>query len=426
MDRLLGDCDWQQFLRQPLGDYDRVRVVGMGKAALAMASVLERQLADTPCAGVVVVPHGYAATLPEGFERPRRIEVLEAEHPIPGPASVRAARCILREAAACEAGDLLLALVSGGGSALCADFAGGISLAAAQATFKLLLECGAGIHDVNTVRKHLSRIGGGRLAQAAAGDVLALVVSDVVGDDLSIIASGPTVPDPSTFHDAVAVLRAFGVWDGVPRTVRDHLLAGTREPGLETPKPGAEGFERVRTVLVGTNRTALAAAAEAARMLGYAPRVLGHDVTGEARAVGARLASEALASAPDVPVCLLWGGETTVTVTGTGRGGRNQEVALAAALALEGASAPVAFLSVGTDGRDGPTDAAGAWVTHRTAAQARRAGLNPEDYLARNDAYTFFEAVGSLLKTGPTHTNVMDVQVALLDPPGDASPSTRR
>lgn len=220
------------------------------------------------------------------------------------------------------------------------------------------------------------------------------------------------MPDPTTFADARAVLRRFGLEERVPETVQAHLARATSE----TPKPGHPAFARARTVLVGANRDALAAARAEAQRLGYAVTVHAEPVVGEAREAGRRLAHEALATSPDRPACLLWGGETTVTVTGDGRGGRNQEVALAAALALDGAGREIVLLSGGTDGLDGPTDAAGAWATPRTAQRARALGLDPADHLARNDAYPLLDALGQLVRTGPTHTNVMDVQVALVRP----------
>ncbi|HET6569829.1 MAG TPA: DUF4147 domain-containing protein [Rhodothermales bacterium] len=414
-DRLLEDVLWQRSLRRAVEDYRRIVVVGMGKAAMAMAGVVERQIGRPVTDGLVVVPEGYTRTLPGFLPRPLRIEVVEGGHPLPTRASVRAARRILQAALQCGEDDLLLVLISGGGTALCADFVEGVSLDNARNTFRLLLEAGADIHAMNTVRKHISGVSGGRLAEAAApAETLALVVSDVVGDDLSVIASGPTVPDASTFAQAVQVLVDFDLLERVPRSVRAHLEAGCRDVSLETPKPDLTLFAHTRTELIGSNRTALAAAAARARDLGYAVYLLSDCITGEARTIGRQQAEVARGLLNEHPICLLWGGETTVTVRGTGRGGRNQELALAASLALEGCRRPVVFLSGGTDGRDGPTDAAGAWVTERTARAARNAGLMPELFLARNDAYPFFEKARSLLATGPTHTNVMDLQIALV------------
>lgn len=401
-------------LREVLHGAGRVRVVGMGKAAMAMAGVLEARVGDAVEAGVVVVPDGYPAHYPERLPAPHRIEVIEGGHPVPSRASVRAGQRLRTLAEACEAGDRLLVLVSGGGSALVVDPVPGVSLEAMQATVQRLLDSGAPIQAINAVRKHLSRLKGGQLARAAApAEVLALVVSDVVGDDLSTIASGPTVPDPTTFGDAVAALKRHRIWDRVPDAVQRHLADGQAGRAEETPKPDAALFAHTTTRLIGTNRHALEAAARTARERGYAARVVATDVTGEAREVGRAHARTLLAATGEAPVCLLWGGEPTVTVTGQGRGGRNQEAALTAALELDGAAVDVAFLSGGTDGVDGPTDAAGAWVTSATVEQARRAGLDPRAYLDDNNSYPFFDALGHLVRTGPTHTNVMDVHVGL-------------
>ncbi len=417
-DRLLEAEPLAAHVRRPLHAYRRLVVVGMGKAAMAMAGVLERQLADRKIEGAVVVPAGYPRALPAHVPAPRAIHVLEGEHPVPGPGSLEAGRHVLRLAATCADGDLLVALISGGGTALAAAPAEGVAPADVQRTFELLLKSGADIHAMNAVRKHLSRLGGGQLARAARpAEVAALVVSDVPGDDLSVIASGPTAPDPTTFAGAVHVLREYNLWSAVPRAVRHHLEAGVRGERAETPRPGDALFEHVHTRLVGTNRHALEAARAEAERGGYRARIVAGDVTGEARGVGKEHVRVLQAAGADRPVCLLWGGETTVTVRGDGTGGRNQELALAAALALDGAPHTCVLLSAGTDGMDGPTDAAGAWATPQTLARARRHGLDAQDHLDRNDSHAFFDALGQLLRTGPTHTNVMDVQIGLTGPP---------
>ena len=414
---LLRQIDLEEHLRRPASSYGRVVVVGAGKASMAMAGAWEERLGDAVADGLVVVPHGYRATLPTSERAPGRIRVVEAGHPVPDEAGVRAAEEALAAAEACGEGDLVLVLISGGGSALWPAVAPGLALADVQAVSRLLLESGATIHEINAVRKHLSRIKGGRLAAAAyPADVAALALSDVVGDDLSVIASGPTVPDPSTFREAADVLQKYDLWEQVPTDVRAHLAKGLEDAAMETPKPGSALFERVRTLLIGSNQTALEAARREADVRGYAARVVAGGVTGEAREVGRDLARAVLAVTDVRPTCLIWGGETTVTVRGGGKGGRNQEAALAAALALEGSGRRAVFLSGGTDGIDGPTDAAGAWVTPETAPEARRRGLDPEAFLQNNDTYAFFEAMGALLRPGPTHTNVMDVQVALVLP----------
>ena len=414
-DRLFADVDLEALLGRPPAAYRRVLAVGTGKASMAMAGALEARWGHRIDAGLVVVPHGYRATLPESQRMSECIKVIEAGHPVPDAAGVAAAARVLEMAGSCDEDDLLLVLISGGGSALWPLPAEGITLADKQAVSRLLLRSGADIHQINTVRKHLSRLKGGRLAEAASpATVRTLVVSDVVGDDLSVIASGPVVPDPSTYDEAIAILRAFELWDEVPLAVRDTLVRGEQGLMAETPKPGAPCFAQTQTVLLGTNRTALAAVGTAAEQRGYAVRIVGHDLIGEARDVGRAVVEEALQGEPGQPVCLLWGGETTVTVIGTGRGGRNQEVVLAAALALEGYDRQLVVLSGGTDGIDGPTDAAGAWATPHTEPDARTHGFDPAAYLADNNAYAFFDQNGGLLKPGPTHTNVMDVLIALI------------
>lgn len=415
-DGLLQGSPWQSWMARPADDYARVLVLGMGKAAMAMAGVVEQTLVGAVDGGLVVVPHGHPAGFPERLPPPRRVEVVEAAHPVPDASSERAAHRLLAEAAAAGRDDLVLVLVSGGGTALTAAPVDGVSLAEAQETFRLLLRAGADIHAMNTVRKHITRVGGGRLGAACApAEVLALVVSDVIGDDLSVIASGPTVPDPTTVEHACGTLCDYDLWARVPPGVRRVL--GETANAAETPKPQDARFERIRTELIGSNGRALAAAAAAARACGFHTRVVDDQLSGEARSVAGRIAQEMEAAAGGEPVCLLWGGETAVTVTGGGRGGRNQELALTVGLALEDEPWPYAFASVGTDGRDGPTDAAGAWVRTGSMAQARAEGAAPEGLLADNDAYAFFDRWGGLVRTGPTHTNVMDVQVALLGAP---------
>ena len=394
-----------------------VRAVGMGKAAMAMAGVWEEQHPDRVDDGVVVVPEGYPETLPDRLPEPSTIRVVDGGHPLPTEGSVRAGRRLLEQAEALDENDALVVLISGGGTALSSLPVEGIDVEDLKATYHLLLTAGVPIRPANVVRKHLTQVGGGQLAQAAhPGRVQSLVVSDVIGNDRSTIASGPTVPDPSTYEDALQALYGHGLWHDVPAPVRDHLAAGARGRRPETPGPDAACFETTETDLIGSNETALDDARAAAEERGYTVRTVATEVDGEAREVGQAHAEEMLSASVDEPTCWLWGGETTVTVTGEGTGGRNQEVALGAALAFEGASADAVLLSGGTDGIDGPTDAAGAWATPATAERARATGLDPEAHLAANDAYPLFEELGQLLRTGPTHTNVMDVQVGLVHP----------
>jgi len=382
----------------------RVVVLGCGKAAGAMARAVEAALAPRIAAGLVVVKDGYRAPT-------RVVEVAEAGHPVPDARGVRAAARLLELARAAGPDDLVLVLVSGGGSALAVAPAPPVTLEDKQAVTRLLLAAGATIDELNAVRKHLSLLKGGQLARAAApAPVLALILSDVVGDRVDVVASGPTAPDPTTFADALAVLERRGVRPRVPPTVLARLEAGAAGAIPETPKPGDPLFDRVLNLVVGDNALVLAAAADAARALGYAPHVLTRTLTGEARAVARRLVAEARALAG--PACLLAGGETTVTVRGAGRGGRCQEFALAAALELAPDDALV-VLAAGTDGTDGPTDAAGALVDAGTVARGRAAGQDARRALEDNDAYTFLRAAGDLLETGPTNTNLLDIYLLL-------------
>ncbi len=358
--------------------------------------------------GLVVVPG--AEAVPPG------LDVVGAEHPQPGNGSEEAGRRALQLSAAVRADEELLVLLSGGASSLLAAPVPGVTLADKRRTTGVLLRAGADIVALNTVRKHLSRVKGGRLAAACAAPCRALVLSDVVGDPLGVIASGPTVPDESTFGDAWRVLQAYGGADAYPPAVVHYLAAGVRGDVQESPKPGDPRFARVRTQLIGGRRDAMAGAAEEAARLGYAVDVIDAPVVGEARHAGAALAGAVLGRPRAAsPRCVISSGETTVRVRGSGRGGRNQELALATVGILAGAGRRVALASVGTDGIDGPTDAAGAYVDHTTDARAAALGLaSPAAYLDHNDSYAFFDALGDLVRTGPTGTNVGDLQIFLL------------
>ncbi len=395
-----------------LEDYDRILVVGAGKAVAPMAKAVEDLLGNRISDGVIVVKDKHGLPL-------KKIKVREASHPVPDERGVQGTEEILSLVETAGKRDLIICLISGGGSALLIAPVHGISLEDKQNATKLLLACGATIHEFNAVRKHLSRAKGGRLAQMAyPATVTSLILSDVVGDDLDVIASGPTVPDSSTFDDAEQILKGYGIWDQLPPTVRDHLAKGTSGPIEDTPKSDNAAFQQCSQVLVGTNLQALKAAGQEAQQLGYHPLILSSKVEGEAREVArfyAAIASEVLSSENPLkpPVCVLAGGETTVTLTGDGRGGRNQEFALAAALAITGLD-NVVVLSGGTDGTDGPTDAAGAMADGTTVARALEKGLEPKDFLRRNDSYNFFQKLEGLLMTGPTLTNVMDMYMLLV------------
>ncbi len=389
---------------------ERVWVVGGGKAAPAMAAALYTILGERLSGGLVVTKYGHAnRNLHAG-----PVEVVEAGHPLPDKAGVDATRRMADILTQATGHDLVLVVLSGGGSALLTLPAQGLTLTDLQCTTDLLLRCGATIVELNAVRKHLSQLAGGGLARLAGqAPVISLILSDVVGDPLDTIASGPTAPDPTTFADAWAVLQRHDLTESVPPAVRQHLQAGMEGHLPETPKPGTVLFQHVQNLLVGNNRLAAEAAVEAARAWKLNALLLSTFVEGEARQVArvaAALAKELVYHDRPVPkpACLVWGGETTVTVRGRGRGGRNQELALAAALAMEGLPG-VVLVALGTDGNDGPTDAAGAVATGETAARARAKGLDGTAHLEDNDAYPFFDALDDLIRTGPTGTNVNDL-----------------
>jgi glycerate 2-kinase len=393
--------------RYPPGDVRRVLVVGAGKASAPMAAAIE-ELVDV-AEGVVVVRYGHHVAT-------RRVRIAEAGHPIPDQAGVDAARAIAALVSSADERDLVVCLVSGGGSALLTLPAEGVTLADMQATTDALLRSGATINEINTLRKHLEALKGGGLARLAApAPVLTLALSDVVGDALDAIASGPTVPDSTTWGDAAAVLDRYRLWEEVPGAVAERVRAGVAGRLPETPKASDPLFERTRALVVGGGSDACRAAAAEAERLGLRSLVLSTFVEGEAREVGRLLAGvlrevHASGSPAPRPCCIVAGGETTVTVRGRGRGGRNQELALAAAQALDGLPR-VLLASLGTDGSDGPTDAAGAWVDGTTVERARGLGLDVGRHLAENDVYPLLERLGCLVRTGPTYTNVNDVML---------------
>jgi hydroxypyruvate reductase len=398
--------------RYPLDAFDNVWVVGGGKASAAMAQAVERVLGARIRGGLVNVKDGHLARL-------RRIELNECGHPVPDGRGVRGTERIADIVRGAGKRDLIVCVISGGASALLPMPAAPITLEEKRATTSLLLACGANIHEINAVRKHISQIKGGQLARLAyPAQVLTLLVSDVVGDDLDVIGSGPTAPDASTFADAQAILDKYGLAGRVPSAVRERIERGARSEIAETPKPGDPAFERTTNLVVGSNRLAVDAAARKARDLGLRPVVLSTVIEGEAREVArmhAAIAREVRATGRPLkpPLCLISGGETTVTLRGNGLGGRNQEFVLAAAIDLAGIK-EVVVLSGGTDGTDGPTDAAGAIADGATLDRAERLGLDARRCLAENDSYRFFEALGDLLKTGPTGTNVMDLRLVLV------------
>jgi glycerate 2-kinase len=395
-----------------LRDFDRVFFFGVGKAGVAMAAAVADILGPALQGGLVVTKHGHGGKLPKTFR------LIESAHPVPDRAGAQAAAevsALLREM---NARDLLIVAVSGGASALLPAPVPPITLEQKGKTTDLLLKAGADIFELNAVRKHISSLKGGQLAALAfPATVVSLQLSDVIGDPLDVIGSGLTAPDRTTFARAIEVIRSYGLWDRMPAAVRERLEGGLAGRYPETPKPSDPLFENVQNVVVGSSRLALAAAAKEAKRLGYKPTVLSSTMQGETREV-ARVHAEILREVRNSgsplapPACLLTGGETTVTVKGGGKGGRNQEFALAAAIAIDGLS-DVLVASAGTDGTDGPTDAAGARADGKTFERAEALGYRLGDHLLRNDSYPVFEALGDLIKTGPTGTNVMDVHLLL-------------
>jgi hydroxypyruvate reductase len=399
--------------RCELAHFRDIWLIGAGKAAPAMAAAVFALLGERISGGVVVTKDGHLAR-----SLPAAVSVFEASHPVPDARGLAAGRAVAALLGRATADDLVVFALSGGGSALLTLPADGITLAELGATTEALLRSGATIHELNGVRKHLDVLKGGGCARLARGATLVtLALSDVVGDDPSVIASGPSVADPSTFADALAVLERRGLRTGLPKSVVARLERGERGLLPETPKAGDAALARATYAVVGNNRLAAEAAVSAARALGLDARLLTSELSGEAREVGrtvAALAREIGGEGRRIqrPACLVFGGETTVTVRGSGRGGRNQELALAAALALDGVP-DVLVSAFGTDGSDGPTDAAGALATGDTLARARARGLDPLRHLAENDAYPFFAPLGDLIMTGPTGTNVSDLVFVL-------------
>ena len=389
----------------------RIVTIAVGKAALAMAEGARRILGDRIAHGLALRPSG------TGVASPAWLETYQGGHPLPDQGGVEGARALREAAKQAGPADRLLVLLSGGGSALLTLPAGEVSLEDVRTLTGLLLRAGAPIQELNTVRKHLDALKGGGLARIAAPTpVRALLLSDVVGDPPDVIASGPLSPDPTTFADAITVLERRDVWNRAPETVRQHLLRGKEGLIPETPKPGDPLLAGVETTVVGNAARAVAGAAARAHELGYRTHIHSVTLTGEARCVGeelARLGREIRSDPVAPPTALLAAGETTVHVRGSGLGGRNQEVALGAAVDLDGLE-DVLVMGAGTDGVDGPTDAAGAVATGTTLRRARVHGLDACDALDRNDSYRFFEVLGDLVKTGPTGTNVMDLMVVLV------------
>ena len=387
-------------------------ITGCGKAAARMALAIEDLLDDRVAGGVVVVKYGYDLPL-------RRIKVVEAGHPIPDEAGLDGASQIVKLVRDAGENDLVLFLISGGGSALFPGPADGLTLADKQRATQMLLQSGATIQEINAVRKHISKLKGGRFAKLAApAHLVSLILSDVVGDSLEAIASGPTVGDATTYSDCLEIIQRYKLREKIPHSVVNLLHRGARGAVDETPKPSDAVFQKVQNVVIGSNQTALEAAKLQAEILGYHTQILSSSVEGESRTVArshtALVKEIALTDRPvRRPACVISGGETTVTVRGDGLGGRNQEFALAAAIQIDGLDGAV-VLSAGTDGTDGVTDAAGGIVDGSTIQRGRAKGLDATAFLTRNDSYHFLKATDDLLITGPTFTNVMDLHVMLV------------
>ncbi|GBE04256.1 putative hydroxypyruvate reductase [bacterium BMS3Abin09] len=417
-------------------EYSRIMLVGFGKAAYQMAKAFEEELPDLVMEGVIVTKYGHAQKSEVGRSDPaarrpasgsrkseglKNIKVYEAGHPIPDKNGVKAAVEIVDLLKGADEKTLVLCLVSGGGSALFVCPYEGITLAEKQVVTDLLLRAGADITELNAVRKHISMVKGGRLAEIAfPAEIVTFMISDVVGDKLDVIASGPTAPDTSTFRDAINVINKYGLAEKAPGSVMEVLARGDEGLIPETPKKSAAVFNKVNNLIIGSNRKALDAAVISARSMGYETEILSSKLIGDAHKAAKWLAGKSLEFKAKKdrlqlkPRCLICGGETTVTVKGKGKGGRNTEFALVFAMEVEGIES-ITMLSAGTDGTDGPTDAAGAMVNGETIESARGLGLDPEKYLEENDSYNFFNKMGSLIITGPTGTNVMDIQIVIID-----------
>jgi hydroxypyruvate reductase/glycerate 2-kinase len=398
------------------GGFNRLFIVGFGKAAFLMTKAVCDKVSNLITGGVVITKYGHA--LDRNLHP--NIELHEAGHPIPdnnGLAATKNAVSLLKLA---DERTLVLCLISGGGSALLSAPKGAVSFDDKQRATELLLKAGASINELNTVRKHISEIKGGRLAEYAyPAKVVSLILSDVIGDELDVIASGPTTPDSTTYRMALDVVEKYRLAEKLPEAVLDILKDGVEGMVADTPKEGNQIFEGVENIIIGSNRKAALAAMEKAKELGFNATILSTEIQGEAIDAARWLAKKAietkrlLEDKDGKKICLISGGETTVTVKGKGKGGRNTELALVFALEVTGREG-ITFLSAGTDGTDGPTDAAGAIVSGETIQKAESLNLDPESYLANNDSYTFFSKTGELFITGPTGTNVMDLQIILI------------
>ncbi|MBW1644537.1 MAG: glycerate kinase [Deltaproteobacteria bacterium] len=396
-----------------LTDIQNIYVVGAGKATAPMSAAIEEIFGSTITEGIVNVKYGHVASL-------KKIRLIEAGHPVPDANGQNGADEIVNLLKKAGKKDLVICLISGGGSALLPLPVEEISLKEKQETIKVLLSCGASIHEINTIRKHISKIKGGKLAKEVyPAQLITFILSDVVGDDMDVIASGPTVPDTSSFGDCMRIFEKYHIENKVPESVVQYINDGISGKVEETPGKEDRVFKRNQNVIIGSNIEAILAAKKEAEALGYNPLILSSMIQGETRhtaLVYTAIAKQIIKTGHPVkpPTCVLAGGETTVTVKGTGKGGRNQEFALASVADISNKN-NIVILSCGTDGNDGDTDAAGAVPDSHTLNRARRIGIDPNRFLENNDSYHFFEKLGDLIKTGPTNTNVMDIQVILVD-----------
>ena len=418
------------------GNFSKLIVIAFGKAACPMAKAIEDSLGEIIDSGIVITKYGHTKVQQRGIAAAnyenknipfkncrsnallRCCAIFEAGHPFPDENGVKGTDEIINLLKDTDEHTLVVCLISGGGSALFVSPYEGITLNEKQVITQLLLNAGADINELNTVRKHLSKVKGGRLTEIAyPSKIISLILSDVIGDKLDAIASGPTSPDTTTYADALKVLEKYGLIGKAPKNIIDVLRKGMKSLIPETPKEGDKIFNNVENIIIGSNRIALDAAKKKAEELGFNTEIISSDLAGEAREAGKWLAIQAKDSRVlrgKDSICLISGGETTVTVAGVGLGGRNMELALAFAMEIEGVDG-LTLLSAGTDGTDGPTDAAGAIVDAETVKKAKATGLDPLKYLANNDSYNFFKKIDDLFVTGPTGTNVMDIQIVVIE-----------
>lgn len=395
-----------------LSDIHNIWVIGAGKASAAMGHHVEKILGDRIAGGHIVVKYGHSCKL-------KRIPVTEAGHPVPDRNGFNATEKIIRICREASMNDLIICLISGGGSALLADLPSGLIPEELYIVNNLLVRSGASIDEINCVRKHLSEVKGGQLSRIAwPATIVSLILSDVIGNPLDVIASGPTAPDPSTFSDALGIIGKYGLESDITAGVMNHLKEGAQGIHPETPKPGEAIFSKTMNLLIGTNQIALDASMKFAKSLGFNAMIIESGLKGDVEMVADKIANTAVEikanKSIQKPVCLLYGGEPTLKVKGNGLGGRSQHLALSAALKIRNTEG-ITFLSAGTDGTDGPTDAAGAIVESDTAVKAKAGKADPEKFLAEYDSYNFFRIAGGHIKTGPTYTNVMDIIVVLIE-----------